>query len=68
MSPILQWNLQSIKTKYSELKILLKDYEPCCVHLQETMHGNRQLKSPSGYTILQSERARDDGHERGTAI
>ena len=68
MSRILQWNLQFIKTKYSELKISLEDYKPCCVRLQETIHGNRQLKPPSGYTIFQSERASDDGHERGTAI
>lgn len=68
MTAIIQWNLQVYRTKFHELKIILKEINPCCVCLQETMLGDYQGKPPSGYNIEQSNRARDDNHERGAAI
>ena len=56
---ILQWNIQSIRTKFNELKILLSELNPCCVCLQETMLGDNQMNPPSGYVMLQSRRVRD---------
>ena len=38
---IIQWNIQSLKTKFSELKTLVKQFSPACVCLQETLIGNR---------------------------
>jgi len=68
MDNIIQWNIQSYKTKFSELKCILKRYQPICVCLQETMLNNNQHYSPSGYSLTKSDPVRDDGHERGTAI
>ena len=65
---MLQWNIQSIRTKFNELKILLSELNPCCVSLQETMLGDNQMNPPSGYVMLQSRRVRDDRHERSVAI
>ena len=67
MNNIIQLNLQSLKSQFSELKILLNEFNPICVCLQETMCGNRKVFPPSGYDILTSATTRD-GHERGTAI
>lgn len=65
---ILQWNIQSIKSNFCELKVLLREEAPSCVCLQETMLGDFKMNPPSQYKIIQSQRKRDDGHERGTAI
>ena len=65
---VLQWNIQSIRTKFNELKILLRELNPCSVCLQETMLGDNQMNPPSGYVMLQSRRVRDDRHERSVAI
>jgi len=68
MDKIIQWNIQSYRTKFSELKCLLEQYQPICVCLQETLLKTNQHYSPSGYSLIKSEPIRDDGHERGTAI
>ena len=65
---ILQWNLTSFNTNFNELKILIKENEPACICLQETRHGDKILKPPSGYQIKQSPKKRDDDHDRGVAI
>lgn len=66
---ILQWNLQSYRTKFSELKTLLHIYSPLCVCLQETLiNPNQPIFPPSQYNIECSQRTRNDGHERGSAI
>ena len=70
MSPldcIIQWNMQSYKTKFHELKLLLREYTPACVCLQETLLRNTSY-TPSGYHLVKSFPVRDDGHERGSAI
>ena len=68
MDIIIQWNIQSLKTKFNELKTILKNYSPVCVYLQETLIGNLNIYPPSGYIIVHSTAARDDGHKRGVAI
>ena len=66
---ILQWNMQSYRTKFSELKILLSKYSPLCVCLQETrINPNHTTYAPSQYNIERGNPTRDDGHERGVAI
>lgn len=68
LNKIIQWNMQSYKSKFSELKILLNEMNPICVCLQETLHRDSTPPPPSGYNIVTSKRKRNDGHERGTAI
>ena len=68
MAKFLQWNLQSYRTKFYQLKQLLNEFSPACVCLQETLHGTTTLRPPSTYSIEQSAPVLDDNHERGTAI
>ena len=65
---ILQWNLTSMNTNFEELDHLLSYKPQMCVCLQETRHGDKNLNPPTGYNITQSDRKRDDYHERGVAI
>jgi len=69
MSKILQWNLQSFHTKFSELKLLIKQHQPICICLQETrIQQNANPYPPTGYRLIKSAQTRADGHERGTAV
>lgn len=68
MNHIIQWNIQSYKSNFTELKILLQKYAPACVCIQETLVRNNVIKPPSGYQAITSTVTRDDGHERGVAI
>lgn len=68
MSNIIQWNLQSLKSKFSELKLLLNQYSPACVCLQETLAHINKISTISRYNVLHSEVTRNDGHERGASI
>ena len=55
MNSILQWNMNSYKTKFAQLKvvqILLNKMVPMCVCLQETLHATAAVKPPSGYNIV----------------
>ena len=65
---IIQWNITSMNTNFSELKVLIKETNPTCLCLQETRHGSKILTPPSNYNIVQSKKKRDDDHERGTVI
>ena len=65
---IIQWNIQSLKTHFADLKSLLNEHHPACICLQETLRNNRNLNPPSGYNIIHSTPVRNDGHERGSAI
>ena len=66
---ILQWNVNSYFTKFSELKLLLHDHAPLCVCLQETLgRQGHVLYPPSQYNIECSPAVRNDGHERGAAV
>ena len=65
---ILQWNMQIYRTKFVDLKVILNEYAPACMCLQETMIGNKIAHPPSGYLIQTSVPKRQDDHERGTAI
>ena len=68
MASVIQWNLQSYFTKFTQLKLLLQKYSPTCVCLQETRHNGRIINPPSQYNILTSTAVRNDGHERGVAL
>lgn len=65
---IIQWNLQSYRTKFTELKQILYNFNPICVCLQETLATDVICYPPSQYKIIHSSRVRNDNHERGAAI
>lgn len=64
----LQWNMQSYRTKFNDLKTLVSHNAPDCVCLQETLSGDNNLLPPSRYSIIQSPVVRADNHERSTAL
>ena len=68
MDCILQWNLQSYRTKFSELKQLINFYSPICICLQETLLKPGNNYPPSQYNLIHSSPTRADGHERGAGI
>jgi len=68
LDSIIQWNIQPLRSNFSELKIVLNRYHPACVCLQEILSNNRRIPPPSGYRILLSPVTREDNHERGAAI
>ena len=52
---IIQWNLAGYKAKYSELRLLIKNYEPACLALQELNFGNDKHSidyAPAGYNLF----------------
>ena len=65
---IIQWNLQSLKTKFSELKLLINEHLPICICLQETLAHLNKISTISGYHVFHSIPVRNDGHERGASI
>ena len=67
MDSIIHWNINSYKTKFAQLKLILNKYAPICVCLQETRHTSPMLP-PAGYNILSSIPDPTDGHNRGTAV
>ena len=64
---ILQWNVNSYKQRFQDLKILLQQSIPACVCLQETLIRNT-ANPPARYNIETPTPARQGGHERGEAI
>ena len=52
---IIQWNLAGYKAKYSELRLLIKNYNPVCLALQELNFGNNKHTvnyAPAGYNLF----------------
>ena len=41
-----------MNTNFIQLKILIQENNPTCACLQETRHGDKILKPPSGYKII----------------
>ena len=57
-----------MNTIFNQLKNLIQENNPACICLQETRHGDKILKPPPGYKIIQSPKKRDDDHEMGVAV
>ena len=68
LNSILQWNLQSYFTKFSNLKLLLQKYRSACMTLPKTMIKERKCNPPSRYTIYKSNILRNDEQDRGAKI
>jgi hypothetical protein len=60
--------MQSYRTKFNDLKTLIREFSPACIYLQETMLRDYVANPPSQYKIVQSTVARNDNHERSVAI
>ena len=60
---IIQWNIQSLKTKFSGLKLLINEHLPICICLQETLAHLNKISKISGYHICHSIHVQNDGHE-----
>ena len=50
---VMQWNMTAYNTQFSELKLLINDYQPDCLCLQETRYVNKNIKPPSGYKAVE---------------
>ena len=68
MGSFLQWNLQSYRTKFNDLKTLIQSFSPLCICIQETLLRDNAALPPSRYSIVQSPVTRMDDHERSTAV
>ena len=62
----MQLNMQSYRTKFTDLKIIGNKYPPACICLQETIIKDRKMM-PSQYTYA-SKVVRNEGFERRAAI
>ena len=66
---IVHWNITSYYSNFEELKLLITENNcPACIFLQETRHGDRLLRPPSKYNLIQSIKRRDNDSERGVAL
>ena len=68
LNTIVQWNMESYRTKFSELKLLSNSHHPAGVCLQETLIRHAKVYRPSQYNIVTSPVTREDRHERGAAV
>src|SRR5215469_2902337 len=39
MVSVLQWNCRDFRTNFEELKLLIREYDPACIYLQELILG-----------------------------
>ena len=49
---ILQWNIRGIGANYEQLKILISDFNPICICLQETKTSFDKLPTIKGYELI----------------
>ena len=64
----LQWNCRGLRACWEELQLLLSDFRPLCVCLQETMVGGGPLPLVRGYSAFRSACHVDGGHSGGCAV
>ena len=48
---IIQWNCRGFYSNFEDLLKLIKDHQPSCIALQETMQSIKPAKAPKGYHI-----------------
>ena len=65
---LIQWNLNSYKRKFSQLKLLIRKLAPACICLQETLITTLRTYPPSGYSMFHSPCDPFDGPRRGVGI
>lgn len=53
---IISWNIQGIRTSKQELQIIINDFEPAILCLQETMCKNDTQASIRGYQVIHRKR------------
>ena len=65
---IIQWNCQGLKAKYEETLLLLKDYEPAALCLQETHLKDTDTISIRNYTAFHTFSANNEWAAGGVSI
>ena len=65
---MLQWNCQGLRAKFEEIKILIHDYSPICIALQETMVGINKAPCPRDYSLFHTEYNAERGSHGGSAL
>ena len=68
MFNILQWNCKGLRTRNEELKLLIHDFSPGIICLQETMLGNFLFNPGLNYSIFNSFPPAGDRAHGGAAI
>ena len=51
MASIIQWNIRGLQANREELSMLLSDFDPTLVYLQETYHRSDKLANFSNYSF-----------------
>ena len=64
---LLQWNCQGMQAKFEPLKILIKDKDPICISLQETMLG-RKVLCPRDYLFYHTEYDEERDYHGGSSL
>ena len=54
MSDILQWNCKGLRSRVEDFKVLMHEYNPGIICLQETKLGNSFFNPGLNYTIFNS--------------
>ena len=57
-----------MRAKYEELKVLIYDYSPVCIALQETMIGINKAPCPREYNLFHTEYNAERGSHGGSAL
>ena len=68
MNSILQWNLNSYKRKFNEIKLIVRKLAPACICLQETLITTAGIYPPSGYDVIHRPSDPTLNHDRGVAV
>ena len=59
MHTIIQWNCRGFYPNFEDLLTLIRDFNPCCITLQETMSTIKPIKAPRNYHLYALNNARN---------
>src|SRR5215469_1895334 len=63
MVSVLQWNCRGFRSNFEELKLLIRDYDPACIYLQELIFGGNYsfIIPPTSYISYTSHHRGNNG-------
>ena len=64
----MQWNCQGLRAKYEELKMLINEFSPICISLQESMMGNVVAPCPTEYISYDMPYHQNRGNHGGVLL
>ena len=68
MFDILQWNCKGLRARSEQLKVLIRDFNPGIICLQETMLGNSSYNPGMNFNIFNSPPPPGDRAHGGAAV